>query len=170
MDLKQIKEKVANRILDFAERGPNELREQGHVATGNLVNSFEVDLDDGGTADLTVGIYAEDYALQVDTGQTALEIRQKGNRHILDIDDWLAVKKPNLPPPERESAARRIAAAHRKKGVPLPGAKAFSNNGRTTGWIEAAYEDSSAQNELEKDLRLSDVIGDEFERTLFKQI
>jgi len=162
----QVEQRILKAVEKFADRGPQELIDQGHVATKNLIYSIGADIDASNLDRIVVMIEALDYGIDVDTGKTPLEVRQLGQQHVRNLLDWIAVIKPNLPPQEKVSFANRAAAAHRREGIPTEASKRFSKNGRRKGWISAAYEDDDAQRELEDDLRLLELLGDSFEEAV----
>lgn len=162
-DIQTLLARIGRAVDRFAERGPEELEAQGHVATRNLIFSFETRIDSQNLDRIRAMIMTLDYGIDVDTGTTALEVRQKGRKHLLEILDWIAVINPNMPPPERRRFAEATTRKHQQVGVPTPASKRFSQNGRRTGWIQAAYGETDAQRQLEEDLQLIEGITELFE-------
>lgn len=163
LDISELLHRIERAVEKFMQRGPHELEQQGHVATKNLIYSFELDMSQEDLNRISARILTLDYGLDVDTGTPAFEIRKKGRRHLQDLLDWIAVIQPNLRPKERLSFANRANIAHQREGVPTKASVRFSKNGRRTGWIKHAYEDQKAQDQLERDLQILEVIAEGFE-------
>lgn len=168
LNQQDIERRILQAAKKFADRGVNELIDQGHVATKNLIYSISAEVDASNLDRVRLMVEALDYGVDVDQGKTALEVRQLGQQHVRNLLDWIAVIKPNLPPKEKISFANRAAAAHRKQGIPTKASKRFSKNGRRTGWITQAYDTKEAQEQLEDDLRLLDFLGDSFQEAIEK--
>lgn len=127
-----------------------ELRQQGHVATGNLLKSIEVSgvlFGDGAV----ISVYYEDYGNPVDTGVSAQRIPFGGSRggtskYIQGLMQWVSVIK-GYPVGSRQNKAMTFAVAHthKKEGMPSRGSFRFSKNGRRTGWAERTVERSRAR-------------------------
>jgi hypothetical protein len=115
----------------FVTRFREELKQQDHIATGNLSDTMHYDLVEGkDSIDLVVQTRAK-YVDAVNEGQNA------GTYPNLDaIMDWMDAKKiPYGSQSEKVSIASRIAKRIQMEGSPTKGAKQFSFNGFRTGFI-----------------------------------
>lgn len=136
--------KVGNFIIKALQV---ELIEQGHKATGNLVNSFEqrfLELPNS----LVLEILMDDYGKYVDSG------RRKGAKKVpLDVlIAWIERKAIVNGDKEIKSLAFAIQQTIFKEGSPTKGSFKFSNNGRRKGFIDFVIENklNFVYTELEK--------------------
>mgnify|MGYP003636543724 FL=1 len=136
--------KVGNFIIKALQV---ELIEQGHKATGNLVNSFEqrfLELPNS----LVLEILMDDYGKYVDSG------RRKGAKKVpLDVlIAWIERKAIVNGDKEIKSLAFAIQQTIFKEGSPTKGSFRFSNNGRRKGFIDFVIENKLdfVYTELEK--------------------
>ena len=136
--------KVGNFIIKALQV---ELIEQGHKATGNLVNSFEqrfLELPNS----LVLEILMDDYGKYVDSG------RRKGAKKVpLDVlIAWIERKAIVNGDKEIKSLAFAIQQTIFKEGSPTKGSFKFSNNGRRKGFIDFVIENKLdfVYTELEK--------------------
>lgn len=119
-----------------------ELRDQGHVATGQLLRSIDFDIQiKGGT--ISIYFYYLDYGVDLDTGVPASKIPKSGaavTARIKSLENWVRVKGI-----ERGKLAGKVAyfihKTHEVTGVPSPGSFKFSRNGRRTGWVRHTLKD-----------------------------
>ena len=115
----------------FVTRFREELKQQDHIATGNLSDTMHYDLvESKDSFDLVVQTRAK-YVDAVNEGQKA------GTYPNLDaIMDWMDAKKiPYGSQSEKVSIASRIAKRIQMEGTPTKGSKQFSFNGFRTGFI-----------------------------------
>ena len=120
--------KVGNFIIKALQM---ELIQQGHKATGNLVNSFEqrfLELPDS----LVLEILMDDYGIYVNEG------RRKGAKKvpINVLIAWIEKKAIVNGDKEVKSLAFAIQQTIFKEGSPTKGSFRFSNNGRRKGFID----------------------------------
>jgi len=112
-----------------------ELIEQGHKATGNLVNSFEqrvLELPNS----LVLEILMDDYGTYVDTGR-----RPNAKKVPIDVlINWIERKAIVNGDKEVKSLAFAIQQTIYKEGSPTKGSFRFSNNGRRKGFIDFVIE------------------------------
>jgi hypothetical protein len=135
------------KALDFAAAQiRKEIIAQGHVATGNLLNSIHTEIEDKG--DSLVGrVYIADYAGILDKGVSASRIPYSpgsgagSSKYIDALVNWISTIKPGLSDTDKKSFAFAIANKAKKEGHPTRGSFAFSKNGRRTGWAKAAIQD-----------------------------
>lgn len=115
----------------YVARFREELKQQDHIATGNLSDTMHYDLVEGKDfIDLVIQTRAK-YVDAVNEGQKA------GTYPNLDaIMDWMDAKKiPYGSQSEKVSIASRIAKRIQMEGSPTKGSKQFSFNGFRTGFI-----------------------------------
>lgn len=158
--------------LDLAvDRGQDELLQQGHRATSNLIRSLEPKVVKD-TLDLLIGqILMLDYGEKVDTGTPASQVPKptdgaRYRQYILNLLDWTFVIEPSIPMNERYRWVRGTARAHAREGIPTKASVRFSKNGRRTGWIMHAFETKEAQADFEAVFDL----GDLFELAFFNAL
>lgn len=136
--------KVGNFIIKALQM---ELIEQGHKATGNLVNSFEqraLSLPNS----LVLEILMDDYGVYVNNG------RQKGGKKVpIDVlVAWIERKAIVSGDKKVKSLAFAIQQTIHKEGSPTKGSFRFSNNGRRKGFIDFVISEelNDIYNELEE--------------------
>lgn len=167
---KRILLKRLNRVgSDLVSRVKNELKEQGHVATGDLLDSieYEVKVTKNG---YVINILAEDpKATFIDEGVSKDKIKI-GRDYIQGLTDWLEIVKPSLSIKERTKVAFAIAITSKDEGIPTRNAFRYSNNGRRTGFI-SRFEDEFEGNldAISKALNIVD-IGESIIRDAFKNL
>ena len=125
-----------------------ELEQQGHVATGRLLDSVEavpLIFNDG----FRIDVYYEDYGNPVDTGVSAGNIPfspgsgARQSRYITGLIEWVGVKGlAAAGSREAKSIAFAIAHTHKKEGMPSRGSYKFSNNGRRTNWVKYVIDNA----------------------------
>ncbi|QDP46518.1 MAG: hypothetical protein GOVbin4342_43 [Prokaryotic dsDNA virus sp.] len=137
-------QKVGNFIIKALQM---ELIEQGHKATGNLVNSFEqraLSLPNS----LVLEILMDDYGTYVNNG------RQKGGKKVpIDVlVAWIERKAIVSGDKKVKSLAFAIQQTIHKEGSPTKGSFRFSNNGRRKGFIDFVISEelNDIYNELEE--------------------
>lgn len=137
-------QKVGNFIIKALQM---ELIEQGHKATGNLVNSFEqraLSLPNS----LVLEILMDDYGVYVNNG------RQKGGKKVpIDVlVAWIERKAIVSGDKKVKSLAFAIQQTIHKEGSPTKGSFRFSNNGRRKGFIDFVISEelNDIYNELEE--------------------
>ena len=166
--MQQIIERFKAAVDKVVEAGKDELRQQGHKASGRLEQSFEVDFDFSDLNRLVARIYVNDYALSLDTGVPASRIpysrpgRAKTSRYIEGLIPWAGIVKPGLNEKQRKSFAFAVATAHKREGMPTAGSYSFSKNGRRKEWIKYGLEQPAQ--ELERDLKLFESAASYFEQ------
>jgi len=121
--------KVLELIGEFlVEKLQSELRDQGHEATGNLINSIKYKV----TGDFSVEITTDkDYVKAMENGLPP--------GHWVDIDDlisWVEVKGIATGSDEIRNVAYAIRQAIFKQGSPTKGAFKFTSNGRRVGFAQ----------------------------------
>lgn len=145
-ELNRLMEAVTDILIDESQQ---ELDDQGHNASGDLIQSFRANLKL--EAGLLVGeILFNDYGLDIDRRRDRKEFPYPGlgkiwTDFINDLIEWASYVQPNLPRIEREQFAFAVARKMRKQGSPTRGAYRFSKNSRRTGWIDAAINASQSK-------------------------
>ena len=124
-----------------------ELIEQGHEATGNLVNSFEQRVIEVPNS-IVIEILMDEYGIYVNDG------RKTGGKKvpINVLVDWIERKAIVNGDKEVKSLAFAIQQTIHKEGIPTKGSFKFSNNGRRKGFIDFVINNEldEVYNELEQ--------------------
>ena len=124
-----------------------ELIEQGHKATGNLVNSFEQRVIEVPNS-IVIEILMDEYGIYVNEG------RKTGGKKvpINVLVDWIERKAIVNGDKEVKSLAFAIQQTIHKEGIPTKGSFKFSNNGRRKGFIDFVIDNEldEVYNELEQ--------------------
>jgi|TARA_R100000479_G_scaffold11459_1_gene4671 hypothetical protein len=124
-----------------------ELIEQGHEATGNLVNSFEQRVIEVPNS-IVIEILMHEYGIYVNDG------RKTGGKKvpINVLVDWIERKAIVNGDKEVKSLAFAIQQTIHKEGIPTKGSFKFSNNGRRKGFIDFVINNEldEVYNELEQ--------------------
>lgn len=124
-----------------------ELIQQGHEASGNLVNSFEQRVIEVPNS-IVIEILMDEYGIYVNEG------RKTGGKKvpINVLVDWIERKAIVNGDKEVKSLAFAIQQTIHKEGIPTKGSFKFSNNGRRKGFIDFVINNEldEVYNELEK--------------------
>lgn len=137
--------KATNFIKD---RIVKELEEQGHRATGKLIDTIRVTFRMDGTK-LVSEIFIEDYAFILDKGVIAANVpyrRGSGagtSKYIDALIGWINVVKPGLSEVESKSFAFAIANKAKQVGHPTTTSPhiPWSSNTRRTEWSKFAVDE-----------------------------
>ena len=141
-------------MVDFNKEGKliiaslqKELIQQGHDATGNLINSFEQRVIEVPNS-IVIEILMDEYGIYVNEG------RKTGGKKvpINVLVDWIERKAIVNGDKEVKSLAFAIQQTIHKEGIPTKGSFKFSNNGRRKGFIDFVIDNKldNAINELEE--------------------
>ena len=141
-------------MVDFKKVGKliiaslqKELIEQGHQATGNLVNSFEQRVIEVPNS-IVIEILMDEYGIYVNEG------RKSGGKKvpINVLVDWIERKAIVNGDKEVKSLAFAIQQTIHKEGSPTSGSFKFSKNGRRKGFIDFVIDNelNEVYNELEQ--------------------
>ncbi len=170
--------RIAKRILlkrlskigdDLVSRIKKELQEQGHVATGSLIESIDYKIKVTRSG-YVINILADDpKATFVDEGVPSQKVKI-GRDYIEGLSDWLNIVQPSLSIKERKKVAFAIAITSTREGTPTKNAFRYSNNGRRTGFI-SRFKDELEGNldTISKALNIAD-IGETIIREAFKNL
>lgn len=124
-----------------------ELIQQGHEASGNLVNSFEQRVIEVPNS-IVIEILMDEYGIYVNEG------RKTGGKKvpINVLIDWIERKAIVNGDKEVKSLAFAIQQTIHKEGIPTKGSFKFSNNGRRKGFIDFVINNEldEVYNELEQ--------------------
>lgn len=154
----------------MAQRGQDEVKDQGHVATGAGLKSIEGVITNKNLDRLVGAIMSNDYMVEkVDPGVPASQVPISGSarrRYIDQLLDWAKTVKPGLVLSERIRFVQNTARVHPIEGIPTKASKRFARNGRRTGWIAAAFEDPDAVQEFEELTDLLQIFTTAFEQSL----
>lgn len=167
------KKKVIQRFLEglekLADKGKQELAQQGHRATGKGIASIEAKITSQSLDKLVGVILANDYLIPVDLGVSASRIPfgQGGggkSKYIQGLINWVSVIKPGLSEKKKLSFVFAIAKTHKREGMPSRGSYSYTRNGRRKNWIQFGLEDNAQT--FEEEFRLFDLIVDSFEKSI----
>lgn len=150
-----------NAVESLIEKGRDELREQGHVATGRGIASLKAKVVESVGDTLRIGIEGNDYLLDLDTGIPPSKVDLSAVAYARFLD-WAKIVKPGL----SESNQKRFTFLSLNKaavlGFPLPGAFAFTKNGRRTEWIKFGFE-MNAERIIEEQFRVFELLVENFD-------
>ena len=152
----------------------SELRGQGHVATGNLLRSIEIVIEELG--EKIVGrILVADYALFLDKGVSADRIPFSGitgrggkSRYIQALINWIRIKRPSASDNQVKGIAFAIAHKAKQEGHPTRGSYAYAQNNRRKEWTRYAIDDN--EEEFEKLLDLENLMVARIENLISNSI
>lgn len=114
-----------------------ELIDQGHRLTGNLINTAYTEVQDLG--DTLIGsVWMDDYAIHINDGIPPNKIPYQGGSTSSPYIDGLTNfwRLRGLAEKQARSAAFATARKHKREGMPTRASYAFSSNGRRTGFID----------------------------------
>lgn len=152
-----------------------ELREQGHMNTGELYNSVGGSISqipDGAV----VNIEMNDYHVYVEKGVRAGRIPfggksrgAKTSRYIQGLIQFFRNK--GLSEKEAKGAAFATAKTHAREGMPTSGSYRFSKNGRRLKFIDESTRASAQIDDLENEIHNAwedecNMILEDFERKI----
>jgi len=145
VDILDTLEKVLLKELNgWQDSLKQELKAQGHVLTGQLLNSIRFELTREGSK--IVGVFfAADYGLIVNFGVKAANIPYGGGKTGAKTSKYIQglfsfFRRKGLSERESLSAAFATAKTHKREGMPSRGSFKYSENGRRTGWIKEALK------------------------------
>jgi hypothetical protein len=151
-----------NAVESLVEQGGKpELRDQGHVATGRGIASLSVKVVKSVGDTLRIGIEGNDYLLDLDTGipPNKVDLSAAAQARFLE---WVKIVKPAL----SDSNQKRFTFLTLNKaavfGFPLPGAYAFTKNGRRTEWIKFGLE-MNAERIIEEQFKVFELLVENFD-------
>jgi len=117
-----------------------EIRDQGHVATGRGVKSLEKRVREAGSV-IIGDVLIESYMNYVDSGT------RPHRPPYGPIRRWAQAVKPGANSKELDSFAWAVVKKIEKEGTPTGGSFRFSNNGRRKNWSKFAI--SASENRFE---------------------
>jgi len=128
-----------------------ELRDQGHNLTGDLIGSLEYRVRSS-TGKMVVEFLANDYGVYLNTGVSASRIphsprgRRRGGTSLY-IQGLIryAERRMGLRGREAVGVAFAIARAHKREGMPTSASYRYSKNKRRTGWVDAILKQEEAE-------------------------
>lgn len=127
----ELKATMRKALEVLVEEAIKEIKEQGHVASGKSIRSFEIKL-----VKTFNGIVGEVYG-----ADTLRYVDGKVKPHFPPIKAlirWAKFVKPQLDNKGQERFAWAVATNMAKEGIPSRGAFPFSKNGRRLNWTEVA--------------------------------
>lgn len=134
----EIKSVLNDALVFVVGKLKEELKAQGHVLTGNLLNSIQISFIETGD-EIIGGIISEEYGLALDKGVRAKRIPYKrgsgakSSKYIAALIRFFELR--GLGPKNARSAAFATANVHKREGMPTQNSFKYSSNGRRTGWI-----------------------------------
>lgn len=156
-ELEGLKRLMMDALQLLTANAIKELQEQGHVASGESIRSFETRI---------VKTF-QGYVGEI-LGSESLEyIDRKIKPHFPPIQPlirWAEHVKPGLSREERKSFAFAVASNMAKEGMPSSGAYSYSSNGRRLNWSEMALK--ASESGIDEIFAESEWIEREFENLL----
>lgn len=150
-----------NAVQAIAEKGKEELRDEGHVATGRGIASLKAKIVESVGDTLRIGIEGNDYLLDLDTGIPPNKVDLSAAAQARFFE-WVQFVKRGL----SESSQKRFSFLTLNKaavlGFPLPGSFAFSKNGRRTEWIKFGLE-MNAEKIIEEQFKVFELLVENFD-------
>lgn len=145
-----------------------ELRDQGHYLTGELDHSITDKYEENKNGQ-ELDIEALDYIQDVNDGIAPNHIDVTDLSYIRGLAEYAKKRFGITNDNEALRAAFRIAAKHRKEGMPTRNSYQFSTTGERTEAIETSYNER--ENELiidqEFSKELDTLIDNTFDQTIF---
>lgn len=130
---------------DMAVLFVEELEQQGHRATGNLIRSVIARVN-AGLNEIDIAMSHFNYGVVVNTGVLSARVpynRGSGAGKSKFIDALMAWIRIRGIAGGLDKTVRRIAfamaTAMKRDGIPTKGSYAFTSNGRRTQWIDYVY-------------------------------
>jgi hypothetical protein len=168
------------KVRDLAVRKvKDELRQQGHIDTGKLLDSIEAEIDSTQEDLIEIIGSNEFYGRFLNDGVPANRIRPARRRNSRGggsgrksprqeaIEGWLRRKvMPGASDKEVTGRYFAIVNTWRKVGFPSPGGKKFAPNGRNKRYIGFAIEENEGLINLETELASEDAVTAAFFQTL----
>ena len=152
-------ENLANNLDQFDRKT---LDDQGHRATGRLINSLKSEVNLIGNNRLELVQFMESYGRYVDTG---FAFRIGITRWLEVARDWGRAVQPGL---DDEQLTKFLSAvwskARQEAKVPTSGSLAFSKTGERTNWIKNgdSYADEKVNQILTSDRYLNALLNEVF--------
>lgn len=113
-----------------------ELDQQGHRASGKLIESIEAKVKNDFDSILSGEVFMEEYGQYLDKRIPPQRIKY----NPLWLLPWAKRVKPGLSDQELRSFVFAVWSKHKKEGMPTRGSYAYSKNGRRTEWSKHAVE------------------------------
>lgn len=157
-ELRDLKKATLRSLQVFVRAGQKELTDQGHRATGTLIDTMEAVMISEDPSSWRAGIEIEDYGLEVDSGvrpgkvPSPFKDAAEFKRHIDQLREWSRIIKPGLDQLERSEFILAVNRKHRIEGIPTRDSFIYSRNNRRTGWIKHSFEDPEIQEEARQEL------------------
>lgn len=120
-----------------------ELKQQGHVASGKLIDTIELEITRPGISIIAGKILMQDYALPLNTGFKPKFSRGSGagtSKYINALIEWLGIKGIGTDQKERKGIAFAIATKAAQTGHPTPGSYVYASNNRRKEFTKYAVE------------------------------
>ena len=142
--ISEIKASIVKEIDKVLKELQTELLQQGHKATGALIESAEQKTAFEDATRLVIDIYFNDYWVYVNNGVAANRIpytpRRRGeaarggtSKYIEALISW--AKIIGIPDNEAKGFAFAVARKHSMEGMPTRSSYRYSSNGRRTNFL-----------------------------------
>jgi hypothetical protein len=129
-----------NKALDFLiEKAIEEIKAQGHVASGQGIESFEKKIYFSPQGEMVGEVWANDYLVTY--------VRTGTRPHWVPIKvliNWVKLIDPGLSQEETVSFAYAVQHTIAKEGTPTRGAYNHTENGRRKEWTEFGLQAAEA--------------------------
>lgn len=159
-EIRELKRITLKAVKLLTKRGQRVLEEQGHRASGKLIDTMAAIMISEKPSSWIAGIEIEDYGIDVDTGTPANRVPSpfkdvgEFKQYIERLKQWADQVKPGMDQLERSNFVLAVNRKHRIEGIPTKDSRRFSRTGRRTGWIKEAFEDKQIQEEVRQELDL----------------
>lgn len=160
--------RILRKLRDAAKQ---EIRDQGHVASGKGVASVEERILSQDADSIKGAILALDYMVgPVEHGVRPDRVAYTPNsgrppsKYISGLIRWSRYVKPSLNDKDRMSFVFAVANTHLREGIPSRGSYSFSNNGRRRHWIENGAK--AVEEDVSFDLQMLKLLSSTYEKIL----
>lgn len=153
-----IQEKIQEGLEFLKQQIIDEVTAQGHVATGSLIKSIELEVNDLGV-EIVGQILLPQYAIYLDKGVSADRILFGGStgqggksKYITALINWAKIKHPEFSDRQAKGFAFAVANKAKQEGHPTKGSYSYTKNGRRKEWSRYAIDGNLARFEQILDL------------------
>jgi hypothetical protein len=137
----EVKEDIAQLMVEFREIVRKELRDQGHVATGKLANTMRIEVQESQSR-VVANLWLEDYFLNIEYPLQAGRVpytRGSGARFSQLVESLMRwFRQKGVSNPSRATFA--TINKWKKEGRPTRASFRFSRNGRRTGFMKESVK------------------------------
>lgn len=158
--------------LDLVIAGQKELEQQGHRATGKLINSIAQRVQDELNEAILYIEYLR-YGNAVNTGVRPSRVPytqgsgKRTSKFITALAEWVRLKRITSGlDKDVMRATFAIARKMKKEGIPTKGSFRFSKNGRRTGWLDRVEQIYQVKIELRGSLAFEQLASNAIDAVL----